>query len=148
MDNEEAFLNQVLAAIAEADVVSIFLPLLRRAVVIDLRHEPGIPPMVKVMPQAGSMEERITGIELQRPELGKIRSILGIPWLKSVRNLRDEGVTERIIQRLVEAGMSPAESERLLGKAVNSLWGIERMAFVSLIKGEGYKTLWNADKSK
>ena len=104
--------------------------------------------MVKVMPQAGSMEERIAGIELQRPELGKIRSILGIPWLKSVRNLRDEGVTERLIQRLVEAGMSPDESERMLSKAVNALWGIERMAFVSLIKGEGYKTLWNADKRK
>jgi len=144
MDNEDAFLNQVLAAIAEADVVSIFLPLLRRAIVIDLRHEPGIPPMVKVMPQAGSMDERIAGIELQRPELGKIRSILGIPWLKSVRNLRDEGVTERLIQRLIEAGMSPDESERALSKAVNSLWGIERMAFVSLIKGEGYKTLWNS----
>ena len=44
--------------------------------------------------------------------------------------------------------MSPDESERLISKAVNSLWGIERMAFVSLIKGEGYNTLWNADKSK
>jgi len=77
-------------------------------------------------------------------KLGKIRSILGIPWLKSVRNLWDEGVTERLIQRLIEAGMSPDESERALSKAVNSLWGIERMAFVSLIKGEGYKTLWNS----
>ena len=148
MDNEEAFLNQVLAAIAEADVVSIFLPLLRRAIVIDLRHDVGVPPMVKVMPQAGSMEDRIAGIERQRPELGKIRSILGIPWLKSVRNLQEEGVTDRLVRRLIESGMSPDEAERALRRSINALWNIERMAFVSLIKGDGYKTIWTADRQK
>jgi hypothetical protein len=148
MDNEEAFLSQVLAAIAEADVVSIFFPLLRRAMVIDLRHEDGIPPIVKIMPQAGSIEERIAGIERIRPGLGKIRSILGVPWLKSVRNLQQEGITERVVRRLVETGLSPDESERLLRNAINSLWGIERIAFVSMIKGEGYKTLWTADSEK
>jgi hypothetical protein len=146
--DEEAFLNQVLAAIAEADVVSIFFPLLRRAMVIDLRHENDVLPMVKIMPQAGSMDERIAGIERVRPDLGKIRSILGVPWLKSVRNLQQEGVIDGLVQRLVAAGLSPAESERLLRNAVNSLWGIERIAFVSLVKGDGYKTLWKTESEK
>ncbi|HST03609.1 MAG TPA: hypothetical protein VLQ48_02620 [Chloroflexia bacterium] len=146
--DEEAFLNQVLAAIAEADVVSIFFPLLRRAMVIDLRHEDDVLPMVKIMPQAGSMDERIAGIERVRPDLGKIRSILGVPWLKSVRNLQQEGVIDGLVLRLVAAGLSPAESERLLRNAVNALWGIERIAFVSLVKGDGYKTLWKTESEK
>jgi hypothetical protein len=144
MDNEEAFLSQMFAAITEADVISIFFPLLRRALVVDVRHDDETPPMVRVMSQVGSMEERITSIEQERPALGKIRSILGVPWLKSVRNLEDGGVVDSLVRRLAEAGMPPEESAQLLRKAINSLWGIERLAFVSLIRGEGYKTLWTS----
>ena len=94
------------------------------------------------------MDERIAGIERVRPDLGKIRSILGVPWLKSVRNLQQEGVTDGLVRRLVEAGLSPIESERLLRNAISSLWGIERIAFVSLINGDGYKTLWKTESEK
>ena len=144
MDNEEAFLSQMFAAISEADVISIFFPLLRRALVVDVRQDDATPPMVRVMTQVGSLEERIASIEQERPALGKIRSILGVPWLKSVRNLEDGGVVDSLVRRLAEAGMPPEVSEQQLRKAINSLWGIERLAFVSLIRGEGYKTLWTS----
>jgi hypothetical protein len=145
MDNDEAFMSQMLAAITEADVISIFFPLLRRALVVDVRHDDTSPPMVRVMAQVSSMEERIASIERERPGLGKIRSILGVPWLKSVRNLDDGGVIEGLVERLAEAGMPPEEGRSLLRRAVNTLWGIERLAFVSLIRGEGYKTLWTSE---
>ncbi|MGA7732821.1 MAG: hypothetical protein WCD37_16310 [Chloroflexia bacterium] len=144
MDNEEAFLNQMFAAITEAEVISIFFPLLRRALVVDVRHDEGTPPMVRVMSQVSSMEERIASIERERPDLGKIRSMLGVPWLKSVRNLEDGGVLDSLVRRLAEAGMPPEVGAPLIRKAINSLWGIERLAFVSLIRGEGYKTLWTS----
>ncbi len=142
--DDEAFMNQMFAAITEADVISIFFPLLRRALVVDIRHTDESPPVVLVMSQASSMEDRIASIERERPDLGKIRSILGVPWLKSVRTLEDGGVVDRLVKRLSEAGMPPEVSEPLLRKAIKSLWGIERLAFVSLIQGEGYKTLWNS----
>lgn len=144
MDNEETFMNQMFAAIAEADVISIFFPLLRRALVVDVRHDELAAPMIRVMSQVNSMEERIMSIEGERPGLGKIRSILGVPWLKSVRGLDEGGVIDSLVQRLAEAGMPPETARTHLRKAVNSLWGIERLAFVSLIRGEGYKTLWNS----
>jgi len=142
MDQDDQFLGQVFSAIGEADVISIFFPLLRRALVIDMREAPDTPPMISVQGQVNSMEERIENIERLRPGLSKIRSILGVPWLKSVRGLEDTGVTTRLIERLSEAGMSPNESGPALNHAINQLWNIERMSFVGLIKGEGYRTIW------
>lgn len=144
MDNEEAFMSQMFAAMTEADVISIFFPLLRRALVVDVRREGDAQPMIRVMGQVNSMEERITSIEAERPELGKIRSILGVPWLKSVRGLEEGGVVDSLVQRLADSGMPPEVARTGLRKAINSLWGIERLAFVSLIRGEGYKTLWTS----
>ncbi len=142
MDQDDQFLSQVFTAIAEADVISIFFPLLRRALVVDMRGAPEAYPLVRIMGQVNSMEERISTIEQQRPGMGKIRSILGVPWFKSVRSLEEAGVLSRLVERLVQAGMYPAESEPALRNAINQLWKIERMAFAGLVRGEGYKTLW------
>jgi hypothetical protein len=142
MDQDDQFFGQVFSAIKEADVISIFFPLLRRALVIDMREAPDSPPMISVQGQVNSMEERIDRIERARPGLGKIRSILGVPWLKSVRDLEETGVTTRLVERLSEAGMPPAESEPILRAAIDRLWKIERMSFVGLIRGEGYRTIW------
>lgn len=144
MDQDEQFLSQVFNAISEADVISIFFPLLRRALVVDLRGAPDESPMIRVMGQVSSMEERITSIEQIRPDLGKVRSILGVPWLKSVRSLDEVGIISHLVERLAQAGMYPGESGPALRDAVNQLWKIERMAFAGLIRGEGYKTLWTA----
>jgi hypothetical protein len=142
MDQDDQFFGQVFSAIREADVISIFFPLLRRALVIDMREAPDSPPMIRVLGQVNSMEERIASIERLRPGLGKVRSILGVPWLKSVRGLEETGVTSRLIERLSEAGMPPTESGPALGDAIEQLWKIERMSFVGLIRGEGYQTIW------
>jgi hypothetical protein len=149
MDQDDQFLGQVFSAMTEADVISIFFPLLRRALVIDLRRAkdgdaPDSTPMIKVLGQVNSMEERISSIEQLRPGMGKIRSMLGVPWLKSVRNLEEAGLVNRLIERLDQSGMHPAESTLALRGAIDQLWKIERMAFVGLIRGEGYKTLWTA----
>src|SRR5436190_22927720 len=96
MDEDDQFLNQVLSGISEAEIVTIFFPLLRRALVIDTRHDVETAQMVRVMAQVGSMEERISVIEGLRPQFGKVRSILGIPWIKSIHTLREQGVIEQL----------------------------------------------------
>jgi hypothetical protein len=144
MDQDDQFLGQVFSAIVEADVISIFFPLLRRALVIDLRDAPESPPIIRVLGQVNSMEERIASIERLRPGVAKIKSILGVPWLKSVRNLEELGIIDKLVERLTQAGMQPSESERALRDAIDQLWKIERLAFTGLIRGEGYRTLWVA----
>ena len=145
MDESEQFLDQVLSSIAESEVVSIFFPLLRRALVVDTRGEADAAPMVRVMPQAKSMEERISSIEKLRPSLGKIQSILGIPWMRSVRALRDHGVKTSLVQRLVQAGVHAGQAAKEVDDAINHLWRIERLGFERMIRGEGYSTIWSAN---
>src|SRR4051812_24600572 len=142
MDDENQFLNQVLSGISEAEIITIFFPLLRRALVVDTRHDTGIEHMVRVVPQVGSMEERISSIEKLRPQFGKVRSILGIPWIKSVYSLREQGVTDRLIARLTAADMSLVRAEDAIRHALTELSQVEHRAFVSLIRGDGYQTLW------
>lgn len=144
MDEDDQFLSQVLSGIAEAEVITIFFPLLRRAIVVDTRMDNEDRQMVRVMPQVNSMNERIRSIERLRPQLGKVRSILGVPWMKSVRRLGDDGVTQRLVNRLCAAGMSQATAEAHVHDAAEQLWRLERMAFVRMIKGDGFRTLWVA----
>ena len=145
MEESEQFLEQVLSSIAEAEVISIFFPLLRRALVVDTRSEPGTRPLVSVMPQAKSMEDRIASIEKLRPDLGKIQSILGIPWMRSVRALRDHGVKSSLVQRLTQAGVPAGQAAKEVEDAISQLWRIERLGFERMIRGEGYSTIWAAN---
>ena len=103
MDGDDQFLNQVLSGISEAEIITIFFPLLRRALIIDTRHSEGLGHMVGVLPQVGSMEERIATIEQMRPQFGKVRSIIGIPWIKPISSLREQGIIDRLIERLSDA---------------------------------------------
>jgi hypothetical protein len=143
MDDDDQFLSQVLSGISEAEIITIFFPLLRRALVIDTRHNEAAGHIVGVLPQVGSMEERIAVIERMRPQFGKVRSILGIPWIKSVNSLREQGVVDRLVERLTDSEMSPSLAEEAVGDALAQLIKVEHTAFVSLIRGEGYQTLWS-----
>ena len=145
VDQSEQFLDQVITGISESEVISIFFPLLRRSLVVDTRHEAETLPMVRVMPQAKSMEERIASIEKLRPSLGKIHSILGIPWMRSVRSLRDHGVKSSLVQRLATAGVPVGLAAKQVDEAIEQVWRIERMGFERMIRGEGYSTLWTAN---
>jgi hypothetical protein len=146
MDDDDQFLNQVLAGISEAEIVTIFFPLLRRALVIDTRHDADTAQMVRVMPQVGSMEERITVIEGLRPEFGKVRSILGIPWIKSIHTLREQGVIEQIEKRLSDSGMPISKARSTIADGLSELTRIEHRAYVSMVLGDGYQTLWSAQR--
>lgn len=146
MDNDDQFLSQVLSGISEAEVVTIFFPLLRRAMVIDTRSDGNSGPMVKIMPQVNSMEERIRSIERIRPALGKVRSILGVPWMKSVRRLSEHGVISMLTDKLVSAGLSYAEAESAVQSAAEGLWRLEKIAFVRMIHGDGFRTLWTTKR--
>ena len=144
MDEDDQFLNQVLSGISEAEIITIFFPLLRRALVIDTRNNEGAGHMVRVVPQVGSMEERINSIERMRPQFGKVRSILGIPWIKSVSSLSEQGVTDQLVQRLCDADMPQPRAREVVNLRLKELGQVEHRAFVAMIRGEGYQTLWSA----
>ena len=143
---EDALTPSIAASIAEANVISILFPALRRSLVVDTRVDEEHDPLVRIMPQVNSFEERIRTIEEIRPRLGKVRAILGIPWMRSLRELEDARVPDGLVERLVSAGVSPHEAQNLVSGALRQLKNYEQMAFERLVKGQGFSTLWPAGK--
>lgn|GEM_PF-1124862 len=144
MSEENEFIGEILSGIGEADVITIFFPLLRRALVVDTRHDLESGPMVLVDKQTRSMEERIAGIEKMRPQFGRVRAILGIPWVRSVKRLQEDGIAECLFRRLLAANMSSYEAQAAIDRAIDRLWRYEQMAFTRMIQGTGFATLWTA----
>ncbi len=140
--DEEQFLMQVMMHIDEAEVMTVFFPLLKRALVVDTRSNYESDPLIEVMPQVSSMEERVMTLEHRRPQLGRIKGILGVPWMKAVNSLIEMGVMGRIERRLISAGMSESGAALACAKAVRDLRAAEYREMVALIRGEGYETIW------
>jgi hypothetical protein len=144
VEPRDEFIIQVLSTIDEAEVVTIFFPNLAKALVIDVRRNFEEGPLVKVVGQVNSMEERMAAIERMRPGLGRVRSIAGIPWAKSIRTLQENGVIGRLEQRLVRAGESPEAAAYACDAAYQNLLTLEREQWVNVIKGQNslYKSIW------
>jgi hypothetical protein len=144
MEQRDEFIVQVLSTIDEAEVVTIFFPNLAKALVVDARISLEEKPLIKVVNQVNSMEERMASIEKMRPALGRIRSIAGIPWTKSIRSIGENDIMDRIEQRLTSAGLDIFAAQAACAEAFTKLKEIERTQWVDLIKGTSpfYKTIW------
>lgn len=148
MESRDEFITQVLSTIDEAEVLTIFFPNLARALVVDARRNLEEGPLVKVVGQVNSMEERMAAIEKMRPGLGRVRSIAGIPWAKSIRTLQENGVIARLEQRLVSAGENPYEAAYACDTAFKKLQELEKEQWVNVIKGKNslYKNIWETPR--
>jgi hypothetical protein len=148
VESRDEFITQVLSTIDEAEVLTIFFPNLAKALVIDVRRNFEEGPLVKVVNQVNSMEERMAAIEKMRPGLGRVRSIAGIPWAKSVRTLQENGVIARLEQRLASAGENPYEATYACDTAYKQLQELEREQWVNVIKGRNtlYKNIWETPR--
>ena len=147
MERDE-FITQVLSTIDEAEVLTIFFPNLAKALVIDVRRNFEEGPLVRVMNQVNSMEERMAAIEKMRPGLGRVRSIAGIPWTKSIRTLGENGIINRLEQRLSVTGQDNYQASQACHAAFQKLQEIEHNQWVDLIKGQNslYKSIWETAK--
>ncbi len=145
MDDDQ-FLLQVLASIDEAEILSIFFPLLRRALVVDTRHTAHIGPLIAVAPQVSSTAERIAWVAAARPEFGRPEFIMMLPWIKSIRSLTNNGILARISDLLVRNGLSPEVAETMTRQAQRELFHLEHETFVAMIRGDGYETVWEAPR--
>lgn len=143
MERDE-FITQVLSTIDEAEVLTIFFPNLAKALVVDVRRNAEEGPLVKVVNQVNSMEERMAAIERMRPSFGRVRSIAGIPWTKSIRTLRENGIMSRLEQRMVANGDNSFNATAACQEAFQKLQEIEQAQWVDLIKGRNplYRSIW------
>ena len=108
-------LDTVIHHVENADTFSIFFPILRRALVVDLREAPGQGPLIRVMPMARSAADRIRSLKRQRPQLPRPTEVIAIPWATYVENVVSSGVWDRLLRRLEvqPPGRRGPDSQRL-----------------------------------
>ena len=103
MDDEMVYDNdEVLKNIDNAEVMSVFFPRFRKAVVIDTRSDDVQGPIVRVMPMVASPQERLRSIRRLRPEFPRPKALTLIPWPRHVDSLVNVGLWDRIVQREVQ----------------------------------------------
>ncbi|MBI2906063.1 MAG: hypothetical protein HYX92_00260 [Chloroflexi bacterium] len=143
MDSEYCIdIAEICRSVDSAEVVSMYFPLLRRAVLVDFRSDSVEGPMVKVVPMVDSIEDRFRSLRRLRPRFARPESITVIPWPKYVRSLERLGIWDRIVQRLVAS--EHAAVVDACARSFNELLQIEAEELLNAIKGETYQSVWQS----
>jgi hypothetical protein len=141
MDQEfQADLDGIRHSVEHAEVIALYFPTFRRTLLLDTRHSPVDPPLIRVMPMVANARERVESVRRLRPRLGAIESLALIPWLRSVAALKALGVWTCMVDRLVQAGGPPCEVA--LERCYRQLVREERAEHHRAVTGEGYETIW------
>ncbi len=143
MDNQfELDYDEILKIVREADVIAFRFMTVSDRLLIDNRFSETDPPMVKMVPRAGSAKERFKSLKVLRPRFKLPNKITAIWWPRYISSLEERGVWSAIVQRIRGNGFpaTAQECESLL----DELRRMERLELHRAIAGEGYQTLWPA----
>ncbi|HAC19946.1 MAG TPA: hypothetical protein DDY93_13035 [Dehalococcoidia bacterium] len=137
-------IDEVLRNVQEAEVMSIFFPSFRKALIIDTRSNTDDGPMVRLMPMASSPQDRVRSIRKLRPGFPRLQNLTLIPWQRYVDSLVNLGVWEKIVKRIEESG--DPKAIQACDAALTELRRLERQELVAAISGDNYQTIWSASK--
>lgn len=126
--------------IENAEVLAVFFPKFGQSVVIDVRPKEGEPPLIRVVPMARSIADRLRSIKRMRPALPRPQDIVAVPWVGYVDGMKTSGLWDKVVSRIEQAGYP--ESVNAAEKAFDELIRMERRELAQLIMGEQYETLW------
>ena len=141
MDQEfHVDVDEVRRTLDRAEVITLFFPYFRKTLLLDTRHSQADPPLVRVVPMVASGEERLKSVQRMRPRFGRPESLALIAWPRYVSSVKELGVWQLIVERLVTAG-GPA-CEVALERCYRELLREERAEFRRAVTGEGYRALW------
>ena len=141
MDDDFALeLDDILMSIDSAEVISLYFPMLWKAVVIDTRFNDTQGPLVNLSGMVDSPEERLRSIRRMRPSFPRVHNLTLIPWVRSIEGLVNHGVWQRIIDRFEKTGHHAAVDacETIL----DELSDLESSEIASAIIGRNYETIW------
>ena len=141
MDND--FLldyEEIIRTIRAADVLTFRFVIVNQRLLVDNRSSEIDPPLVKLVPRAGSVEERFRSLKQFRPRFRLPEKISAIWWPKFIDTMVERGIWDAIVQRIVESGFS--EAARQCEDVLQELRTLERQELCNAVRGEGYQPLW------
>ena len=137
--------DAILKTVRKADVIAFRFVTVPMRLLIDNRFTDNDPPMLKLVPPAGSAEERFKSLKKLRPRFRLPQRISAIWWPRYINGVVESGIWDAIVQRNIDNGFPAiaAQCDELL----RELRRMERLEMVNAIGGEGYRTLWPAGRS-
>ncbi|MEX2247552.1 MAG: hypothetical protein WEC75_12805 [Dehalococcoidia bacterium] len=134
-------LDEVRRVIDAADVLVVRFAVCDRRLLVDARTNAEEGPMLKVVPRAGSAEERFKSVEMLRPRFRVPERILTFHWPRHARALVDAGIWDHMARRLCASGFSDTAGQ--CDAALRELMDEERLVEMTAIRGgEGFQTIW------
>ena len=130
--------HSVLRNMHEAQVISLFLPYLGRALIVDLRCDDSEGPFITTDGLVSGPEERIESLRRLRPRFELPNNITLAPWLGPVRSLETSGALADLSARLERIGHP--EGQPALDRAYRDLLQLERGEILALIRGDVERT--------
>lgn len=134
--------DAILKTVRKGDVIAFRFVTVPMRLLIDNRFTDADPPMLKLVPPAGSAEERFKSLKVLRPRFRLPQKISAIWWPRYINGLVECGVWDAITERIVENGFPATATE--CDTILSDLRRMERLEMVDAIGGEGYRTLWPA----
>lgn len=131
----EIDMEAVLQNIAEAQVISLFFPTLRRTLLVDTRTNEHANTFVKIVPMVTDGGARLRSLRKLRPQFPRPESMTLIPWDARVDSLVALGVWEPLLTRI--------DCPEVAQACLEALREIERAEHLAAIRGEEYQTLWS-----
>ena len=143
MDGDfELDVEEILSDIQDAEVLSLFFPMFRKSLIVDLRSAEHTGPMVKIMPMVASPQERMRAIRRLRPGFPRRHGLAVIAWPRYVDSLVTHGIWPRLTERLIEAGHKQAVEH--MGEALRELGRQEKAELARVVMGDNYHTIWTS----
>ena len=139
-DGVELDLTAACQNIAEAEVITVYFPLIGRTLLVDPRCTADVPAMVRVVPMARDTGERLRSLRRLRPTLPRPDSITMIPWQMRVQTLVTSGVWACLLRRLDDHAAATA--------CLAQLQGLERTEQLDAILGRRYEALWTREGAR
>jgi hypothetical protein len=137
--------DAILKTVRKADVIAFRFVTVPMRLLIDNRFTKADPPMLKLVPRAGSAEERFKSLKVLRPRFRLPQKISAIWWPRYINGLVDSGIWDAVARRIIDNGFPAAAAE--CDELLRELRRMERAEMVNAIDGEGYRTLWPAARS-
>jgi len=132
--------NAIWEVIDSAEVITFRFVTVPQRLLFDGRHSEMDGPLLKIVPRAGSLEERFKAIKQLRPRFKLPEKITAIWWPRYIHSLVDCGVWERILERIRRSGFPQLAEEH--EATLRELIQRERAETMNAIVGTGYHTLW------
>jgi len=137
-------IDEIIRNIDSAEVISIYFPILRKAILIDTRFTEEDHPMVKIVSMASTVDERYRSLKRLRPSFPRPSAITVVPWYKYVESLLQLGIWRKVLERFVYSGHKDAV--QACERAFEEISVLEIEEISSAITGENYRTMWTRSR--